>query len=292
MNNPIKPRRSVLYMPGSNARALEKACQLPADSLIFDLEDAVAPQSKIAARTAVVNAVNSGAYGHRELVIRVNAADTPWHADDLSAVAASGASAILLPKVSGPEAVAAAGRTLRDAGTPPGFGLWIMAETPDAIRQIDRIVTAEPALQVIVMGNNDLAKALRLPADPARTGLLHAMSACILAARGQGLDILDGVYGDLADEAGLARECAQGKALGFDGKTLIHPGQIDPANAIFGITDEDAARSEAIVAAWETAAAAGQGVAVLDGQMIEALHAESARRVLALHAEIKARSED
>jgi len=292
MSNPIKPRRSVLYMPGSNTRALEKARTLPADALIFDLEDAVAPQSKTTARTAVLKAISEGGYGHRELVIRVNAADTPWHADDLSAVAASGAHGVLLPKVAGPEDVAAAGRTLRTAGAAPELGLWIMAETPDAIRYINRIATAEPALRVIVMGNNDLAKALRVPPDPARTGLLHAMSACILAARAQGLDILDGVYGDLADQAGFARECAQGKDLGFDGKTLIHPGQIDPANEIFGVTDEEARRSEAIVAAWETAAAAGQGVAVLDGQMIEALHAESARRVLTLHAAIKARSED
>lgn len=292
MNNPIKPRRSVLYMPGSNARALDKARTLPADGLIFDLEDAVAPELKTAARTAVLNAISEGAYGDRELVIRVNAADTPWHDDDLQAVAGSRADAVLLPKVNGPEDVAAAGRTLRTAGAAADLGLWIMAETPDAIRQIDRIATAEPALQVIVMGNNDLAKALRLPADPARTGLLHAMSVCILAARTQGLDILDGVYGDLADQAGFARECAQGKGLGFDGKTLIHPGQIAPANEIFGVTDEEAARSAAIVAAWETAAAAGQGVAVLDGQMIEALHAESAQRLLALHAAINARSED
>ncbi len=292
MSNPIKPRRSVLYMPGSNARALEKARTLPADALIFDLEDAVAPQSKTAARTAVLNAISEGGYGHRELVVRINAADTPWHADDLTAVAGSRADAILLPKVDGPEIVAAAGRTLRTAGAAAELGLWLMAETPDAVRQIDRIATAEPALQVIVMGNNDLAKALRLPAEPARTGLLHAMSACVLAARAQGLDILDGVYGDLADQAGFARECAQGKSLGFDGKTLIHPGQIDRANEIFGVTDDDATRAEAIVAAWETAAAAGQGVAVLDGEMLEALHAESARRVLTLHAAIKARSQD
>lgn len=292
MNNPIKPRRSVLYMPGSNERALVKARTLPADTLIFDLEDAVAPQSKSVARTAVLKAISEGAYGNRELVIRVNGADTPWYEDDLAAAAASGVHAVLLPKVHGPEDVAAAGRRLRTAGAAPGLGLWIMAETPDAIRLIDRIATAEPALQAIVMGNNDLAKALRLPPDPARTGLLHAMSACILAARAHGLDILDGVFGDLADRAGFALECGQGKALGFDGKTLIHPGQIDPANEIFGVTGEDVARSEAIVAAWETAAAAGRGVAVLDGQMIEALHAESARRVLTLHAAICARSED
>ncbi|UCG73311.1 MAG: CoA ester lyase [Chromatiales bacterium] len=292
MNNPIKPRRSVLYMPGSNGRALQKARTLPADALIFDLEDAVAQQSKTAARTAVLNAISAGGYGYRELVIRVNAPDTPWHEDDLNAVAGSQANAVLLPKVNGPEDVASAGRALRVAGAATDLGLWVMAETPDAIRQVDLIATAEPALQAIVMGNNDLAKALRLPADPARTGLLHAMGAAILAARAQGLDILDGAYGDLADQAGFTRECAQGKSLGFDGKTLIHPAQIAPANEIFGVTDEDVRRAEAIVAAWQAADAAGQGVAVADGQMIEALHAESAQRVLALHAAINARSED
>ena len=289
MGNHIRPRRSVLYMPGSNARALEKARTLPADALIFDLEDAVAPAAKADARAAVMAAVGSGAYGHRELIVRVNGLDTPWGRDDLAAAAASPADAVLLPKVSGPEDVATAGRVLKDAATGPQKGLWAMAETPDSIRQIDRIATADPALQTIVMGLNDLAKALRIPDDPARTGLLHAMSTCILGARAQGLDILDGVYGDLGDDAGLDRECRQGKALGFDGKTLIHPRQIAPANKIFGVTDDEARHCEGIVAAWDAAASAGRGVAVLDGQLIEALHADAARRVLALHTAIKAR---
>lgn len=277
-------------MPASNPRALAKARSLPADALVFDLEDAVAPEAKAAAREAAVAAANSRAYGYRELVIRINGADTPWAADDLRAAAGSAVDAILLPKVDGPEIVAQAGRQLREAGS--SAALWIMAEIPATIRRIDQIATADPALRVIVMGNNDLAKALRLPPDPARTGLLHAMSAAVLAARSHGLDILDGVFGDLADEAGFVRECTQGKALGFDGKTLIHPSQIDPANEAFGITDEEAARCRHIVAAWDKAAATGRGVAVLDGQMIEALHAESARRLLALHAAIEARTKD
>jgi citrate lyase subunit beta/citryl-CoA lyase len=292
MSKPVRLRRSALYIPGSNARALEKARGLPADALILDLEDAVAPQAKTDARAAVVAAAHSGAYGHREVVIRVNAADSPWAGEDLAGAARSGATAVLLPKVEGPEDVAFAGRTLRSAGAPEDMGLWVMAETPAAIRNIDRVVTAEPALQVIVMGNNDLGKALRLPADPLRQGLVHALSTCIIAARAQGLDILDGVFVDLADEAGFARECLQGRELGFDGKTLIHPRQIEPANEVFGINAEDLAWARAVVAAWETAAAAGQGVAVLEGQMIEALHADAARRLLALHAAIEARARD
>jgi citrate lyase subunit beta/citryl-CoA lyase len=290
MKNFLRPRRSVLYMPASNDRALEKARSLPADALILDLEDAVAPDAKAAARAAAVAAADSRDYGEREVVIRINGADTPWAADDLHAVARSAADAILLPKVDGPEIVASTGRFLREAGS--GAALWVMAEIPKTVQLIDRIATADPALQVIVMGLNDLAKALRVPADPQRSGLLHAMGACVLAARTQGLDILDGVYGDLDDEPGLIRECEQARALGFDGKTLIHPRQIATANALFGVSADEATRCKAIVAAWDKAATAGQGVAVLDGQMIEALHADAARRVLALYAAIQARAED
>jgi len=286
MNKNIKLRRSVLYIPGANARALEKAQQLPADALILDLEDAVSPADKLAARQAVIDA--SGHFSHREVIIRVNDLQSPWGQDDLRSAAGSRADAVLLPKVNGPADVQAAAQVLRAAGAPPDMGLWVMAETPRGIQQMGAICEADPALQAVVMGTNDLAKDLRLPPDPERLGLLHALSRCILAARGQGLDIIDGVYVNLAEKTGFVRECEQGRKLGFDGKSLIHPRQIEPANAAFGVTAAELARSQAIVDAWDAAAAAGRGIAVLDGQMIEELHAAAARRVLALHAAIAA----
>jgi len=286
MKSCISPRRSVLYIPASNGRALAKARSLPADALILDLEDAVSPDAKAAARLAACAA--AGTYAAQEVVIRVNGLDTAWGADDLAAAAASGADAVLIPKVDGPADLLTADAALRAAGAPAQMGLWVMAETPRGIQQIGAICEADTALQTVVMGTNDLAKDLRLPPDPSRLGLLHSLSGCILAARAQGIDIIDGVFVNLADEAGFARECEQGRRLGFDGKSLIHPRQIEPANAAFGVTAAELARSQAIVAAWEAAAAAGRGIAVLDGQMIEELHAAAARRVLALHAAIAA----
>jgi len=284
----IRPRRSVLFMPGSNPRALEKARQLAADALIFDLEDAVAPDAKAAARERAVAAIAAGGFGRRELVLRVNAYGTPWWDADMKAACLSGANAMLVPKVDSADQVSKFGDLLTINGAPDKMELWIMAETPDAIQNIDAIAAADPRLSVIVMGTSDLGKALRLPTDPDRTGLRYAMGACLLAARAHGLDILDGVFGDLNDADGFARACEQGRKLGFDGKTLIHPGQIDAANEAFGVSATDAAHATEIVAAWETAVSTGQGIAVLDGRMIENLHAEAARRVLELAAAIRA----
>ena len=286
--NEIRPRRSALFMPGSNPRALEKARTLPADSLILDLEDAVAPDAKETARRLVVDAVAAGGFGWREVVVRVNGYGTEWWDADMKAAVTSGADAMLVPKVASADQVSKFGDLMAINGAPDDMQLWVMAETPEAIQNIDSIASADPRLGVIVMGTSDLGKALRLPPDPDRTGLQHALSACVLAARAHGLDILDGVFGDLTDADGFARSCDQGKKLGFDGKTLIHPGQIDTANEVFGVSNADVARATAVVRAWEAAAADGRGIAVLDGRMIENLHAAEARRVLALAAAIDA----
>lgn len=275
-------RRSALYMPGSNARALEKARTLAADVVIMDLEDAVAPEAKVAARAAVVQAVGAGGFGDREVVIRINGLDTPWAADDLAAVAGSKAGAVLLPKVEdGPQLRETIRRLDQAGGTQ--LPVWVMAELPQAVLAIDAVASLAPRVAVIVMGTADLARAMRLPADPQRLGLLGALSHCVLAARTRGLDILDGIFAEFRDPAGFRDACQQGKALGFDGKTLIHPDQIAAANEVFGVSAEEAAEARRIVAAWDAAAASGRGIAVLDGRMVERLHADDARRVLALH---------
>ena len=275
-------RRSALYIPGSNPRALHKARSLDADILIMDLEDAVAPDVKVEARLAVTQAIAGGGYGRREVVIRVNGLDTPWGADDLAAAAGSQASAVLLPKTEGALELREALRLFDHLGG-SRLPAWVMAETPQAVLAMDAIASLAPRVTVIVMGTADLAKALRVPADALRTGLTQALSHCVLAARARGLDILDGIFTDLRDEPGFRETCRQGRVLGFDGKTLIHPAQIAAANEIFGVSDSQAADAARIVAAWESAAAAGKGIAVLDGRMIERLHAEEARRLLALH---------
>jgi len=276
-------------MPGSNPRVLDKARSLPADAVILDLEDAVAPDAKAEARERVVAELAAGGYGAREIVVRVNAYGTEWWDADMKAACASGADAMLVPKVNSADQVSKFGDLMTINSAPADMQLWIMAETPDAILNINAIAVADPRLTVIVMGTSDLGKALRLPADPDRVGLQFALGACVLAARARGLDILDGVFGDLTDADGFARACEQGKRLGFDGKTLIHPGQIATANDVFGVSDEDAVRAAAIVRAWENAAAQGSGIAVLDGQMIENLHADAARRVLELAAAVATR---
>jgi citrate lyase subunit beta/citryl-CoA lyase len=290
MTEALHPRRSVLYMPGSNTRALTKARDLPCDAIIMDLEDAVAPEAKKAARGNVVDAVQSGGYGNREIVVRINGIYTDWGEDDLAAAAVSGADALLCPKIDTAAQLNKVADLMTINGAPATQRIWVMAETPRAVIDIDAIANAEPRLAVIVMGTSDLAKALRLPADPARTGLLPSLGQCILAARSAGLDILDGVHGDLGDLAGFQRVCDQGKALGFDGKTLIHPGQIEAANAIFGVSSEAAAEAAEICSAWDAAAADGKGIAVLKDRMIEELHASEARRLLTLHAAILHRS--
>ncbi len=289
MTDTLRPRRSALFMPGSNPRALQKARTLPADVLIMDLEDAVAPDAKDEARRRVLEALATDGYGPRECVVRVNAYGTPWWDADMKAAVTSGADAMLVPKVDSADQVSKFGDLMAINGAPADMQLWIMAETPEAIQNIDSICAADPRLTVVVLGTADLGKALRLPPDAQRAGLGFALGACLLAARAHGLDILDGVFGDLTDADGFARACEQGRKLGFDGKTLIHPGQIDTANEIFGVSDVEVARATAVVRAWEAAKAAGSGIAVLDGQMIEKLHADAARRVLELAAAIRTR---
>lgn len=286
MTEIIKPRRSALFMPGSNPRALDKARTLAADVIVMDLEDAVAADAKSMARERVIEAVSAGGYGRREVVIRINGYGTPWWKDDLVAVATSGADAMLVPKIGGADLLSKFGDLLAINGAPDHLRLWAMAETPEAILNIGTIAGADPRLAVIVMGTSDLAAALRIPPDPARTGLLASLSAGVLAARAHGLDILDGVFGDLTDGDGFAGACAQGKSLGFDGKTLIHPSQIEAANRLFGVSAETVAHAEKVIRAWESAAAQGNGIVVVDGRMVENLHADEARRALALHAAI------
>lgn len=277
-------RRSILYMPGTNLRALQKARDLPADAIVIDLEDAVAPAQKITARDQAVAATAAGGYRRREVLIRVNAAGTEWADDDLRAAATSGASGIVLPKVESHATIDAAVRILDTAGAPAGLGIWIMVETPLGVLRLETIVADQPRLQAIVMGTTDLASELRVSPLMPRTGLRHALSHCVLVARAQQIDIIDGVHLTLDDADGLTAACRQGRELGFDGKSLIHPRQIAAANECFGISTADAERARDVLAAWEAAQAAGSGVAVLQGQLIETMHVEDAKRVLALHA--------
>lgn len=279
----LTPRRSALYVPGANARALAKAATLPADVLILDLEDAVLPEAKPQARQQVLAALAAG-FGRHEVVVRINGLDTPWGAADLAALAASPAAALLLPKVDQAADIQQAATRLAAAGARPELALWAMAETPRAILNISAICGASPRLQALVMGTNDLARALRMPAEAVNGGLVEARSQCVLAARAQGIDILDGVFTDLDDAPGFSEACRQGRLLGFDGKTLIHPRQLQVANELFGVSAAQAAMATETIAAWEAAAREGRGVAVVRGRMVEQLHADEARRVLALHA--------
>ncbi|WP_163509250.1 HpcH/HpaI aldolase/citrate lyase family protein [Fodinicola acaciae] len=273
-----RPRRSVLYMPGANERALEKAKTLPADALILDLEDAVAPDAKEEARKRVCAAASSGDYGSREIAIRVNAADTEWHADDIAAAVAAEPDAILVPKVNSADAVRTLARSLGSART----ALWAMVETPEAMLNASAIASASERLTVLVMGTNDLANELHAEHVPGRAPLLTGLSLCLLAARAAGKVILDGVYNDVKDADGFAAECQQGREFGFDGKTLIHPSQIEPCNRIFAPSDAEVEKSRRIIEAFAEAQAAGRGVVTVDGRMIENLHVRNAERILAL----------
>ena len=286
MSNIPRPRRSVLFMPGSNASALAKAQGLPTDGLILDLEDSVLPDAKAEARSQVVAAVSDGRYGRRETVIRANRLGTPWVQDDLKAVAHSGADACLLPKIESSDEVHEAVQQLDAAGAPASLSIWIMAETPRGILDLDRIAAATPRLAVIVVGTADLSKALKIDFGGERQGLLASLSASVLAGRAHGLDILDGIHVQLDDAAGFTAACEQGRNLGFDGKTLIHPQQIATANRVFGISDSELDRAEAIIAAWDAAEQSGQAVTVVHGRLVEQLHVDEARRVVALRAAI------
>ena len=290
MNFSTNPRlrRSLLYVPGSNARAMAKATTLDADGLILDLEDAVLPAAKPDARAAVLAAVAARRFGHREVVIRINGLDTEWGMADLLAAASSGADGVLLSKVESADVLLTAADVLKQAATPPGLSLWSMVETPRGVLDVDAIARCTPRLAVLVMGTADLGKALRIVAEPGRAALMPALAHCVLAARAAGLDILDGVYTNLSDPDGFGTECSQGRQFGFDGKTLIHPGQVDACNAIFGVSADQAAFAAELIAAWEAAAAAGAGVAVYKGQLVERLHVEAAQRLLALYRTLQA----
>jgi len=289
----IRPRRSVLYMPGSNARALDKAKMLPVDGVILDLEDSVAPDAKEAARQQVVDAVKAGGFGTREVFIRVNGVDTPWHADDLSAAAHAAPDVILVPKVSSSDTLELIGRRMLDMGTNHKTRVWAMIETPLAIFNILEIAAAardsETRLAGFVMGTNDLAKDTRARLVPGRTPMLAWLSMCVAAARIHGIDILDGVYNDIGNSDGFAKECAQGVDLGFDGKTLIHPSQIEPCNTAFSPSPADVEQARKMIAAFDLPENKGKGVISIDGRMVERLHADMARRTVAI-AEAIARS--
>ena len=282
----IRPRRSVLYMPGSNARALDKAKILPADGVILDLEDSVAPEAKEAARQQVVDAVKAGGFGAREVFIRINGVDTPWHADDLSAAAHAAPDVILVPKVSSSDTLELIGRRMLDMGTNHKTRVWAMIETPLAIFNILEIAAAardsETRLAGFVMGTNDLAKDTRARLVPGRTPMLAWLSMCVAAARIHGIDILDGVYNDIGNADGFAKECAQVVELGFDGKTLIHPSQIEPCNKAFSPSPTDVEQAHKMIAAFDQPENKGKGVVSIDGRMVERLHADMARRMVAI----------
>ncbi len=288
----VRPRRSVLYMPGSNARALEKAKTLPADGIILDLEDSVAPDAKEAARKQVAEAVKAGGFGAREVFIRVNGVDTPWHADDLSAAAHAAPDAILIPKVSTADTLELVGRRLLDMHIDHKTRVWAMIETPLAIFNILSIAAeardSESRLSGFVMGTNDLAKDTRARLVPGRAPMLAWLSTCVAAARIHGIDILDGVYNDLDNEKGFAAECAQGVEFGFDGKTLIHPNQIAPCNKAFSPSAEDVAQARKLIAAFDLPENKDKGVVSLDGRMVERLHADMARRTVMIAEAIAA----
>lgn len=285
----LRPRRSVLYMPGANERALEKAKTLPADAVILDLEDAVAPDAKADARKRVCAAAASGEYGEREVTIRVNGLDTEWHADDLRAVAEAGPAGVVVPKINSAAAVQQVERALEQAGAPDHTAIWAMVETPIAMLHAHEIASASERLTVLVLGTNDLAKELQAEHVPGRAPLLSGLSLALLGARAAGKVILDGVFNDVQDLEGFEAECVQGRQFGFDGKTLIHPKQLEPCNRVFAPSEEEVERSRRIIDAFEEASREGRGVVTVDGRMIENLHVENARRVLALAEAVAAR---
>lgn len=282
----VRPRRSVLYMPGANKRALEKAKTLPADSLILDLEDSVAPEVKAQARDSVCAAVKAGGYGHRELVIRVNAIETPWGMDDLRAAVAAVPDAILVPKVSQPGDIVTAAKVLGSVHAPGKTRLWAMMETPKSMlnaREIAALGTEpEHRLACLVMGTNDLLKESRARALHNRIAVVPWLAMTLVAARAFGLDILDGVYNDFRDDEGFREECEHGRTLGMDGKTLIHPSQVTPCNEIFSPTDEEVTWSRAIIAAFDSPENDHKGVITVDGKMVERLHLAMAERTVAI----------
>ncbi len=289
----IRPRRSVLYMPGANARALEKARTLPADGVILDLEDSVAPDGKAEARARVAETVAAGGFGPREVIIRINGLETPWGGEDLDAAAAARPDAILLPKVERVEQLVTVGRRLEALGAPAETRVWAMIETPLAILDIRAIAAAarDPItrLSVFVLGTNDLAKETRAALIPGRAPMAGWLTQAVLAGRAFGIEVIDGVWNQFQDMDGFKAECAQGVSFGMDGKTLIHPTQIEPCNEAFSPPEAEVARARAIIAAFALPENAGKGVITLDGRMVELLHAEMARRTVAVADAIAAR---
>ncbi len=280
----IRPRRSLLYMPGSNARALEKARGLPADGLILDMEDSVAPDAKQVAREQIGAAISEGGYGHRELMVRVNGLATEWGTVDIAAVAgwATPPHALLIPKIDTAEDVKAAIGACDAAGVPESVAIWIMAETPACILNIAEVAGAHPRLHGMVMGTSDLSKDTRVRHTRDRLGFITALNLCVYAARANGLDIIDGVQLDLEDEELLRYSCEQGRELGFDGKSLIHPKQVAAANEVFAPSEAEVTAAREIIAGFEAAKAEGKGVVVVNGRLVENLHVEEASRQLAL----------
>ena len=289
---PIRPRRSALYMPGANARALEKARSLDADCLLLDLEDAVAPDAKDEARVQICDALREGGYGARELVVRINALDTAWGADDVAALAdlpeAARPHAILAPKISTAEQIDAL-----VARMPEDCALWIMIETPEAIFNLQALAAkaVDTPLAAFIMGTNDLTKEMFAALVQGRAPLMTALSMAVLAARQYGLTILDGVFNDIADEEGFMAECRQGADMGFDGKTLIHPSQLAVCNGVFAPSEDEVAQARDVVAAFAAPENAGKGVLKINGKMTELLHRDMAARLLAIDAAIAARQE-
>jgi len=282
----VRPRRSVLYMPGSNARALEKARELPADGLILDLEDSVAPEAKAQARELIVKSMQNGGFGDREVLVRINGLDTRWWVDDLAVIAVTKPDAVLVPKVSNPAQLQDLAARIVDMGTDPHIRVWAMMETPLAMLNVGEIAAAaldsETRLAGFVMGTNDLAKDTRARIVPGRAPMLPWLMNCLAAARAYGLDILDGVYNDLGNAEGFAEECRQARDLGFDGKTLIHPRQIEPCNAAFSPSPEEVEQARKMIAAFDLPENKDKGVIQIDGRMVERLHAEMARRTVAI----------
>ena len=282
----LRPRRSVLYMPAANERALEKAKDIAADALIFDLEDAVAPDAKAEARERACAMFAAGGYGNREITIRANGIGTPWHDDDIAAIAAVGPDAVVVPKVNSVKDVLAIEASLERHGAPDRTRIWAMLETPVAMLHAGDICAASERLNVLVMGTNDLAKELHAQRVPDRQPLMGGLYLSLLAARATDKVILDGVFNDIKDEAGLLSECRQGRQMGFDGKTLIHPSQVGPCNEAFSPEAGEVELAGRIIAAFEEAEREGRGVVTVDGRMIENLHVDEARRVLAIQAAI------
>ncbi|OBF58885.1 citrate lyase [Mycobacterium sp. 852002-53434_SCH5985345] len=278
----LRPRRSALYLPGNKTRALEKGKSLPADVVILDLEDAVGPDAKADSRAAVCDAISPDSYGPREVVVRINGLDTEWHDEDLAAVAGSAAHGVLVPKVESGDQVRALAATLAKLDAPESLRLWVMIETPRSFLRVEEIASASDRLAALVIGTNDLVNDLHALHVPGRTPVVPALSLAVLGARAAGKVILDGVFNDITDEDGFRAEARQGREMGFDGKTLIHPSQIGPANDLFGPSEQEVADARKVVAAYEEARAAGTSVITVDGRMVESLHVRNAERILAL----------